>query len=193
MTTHRFYINGYGIPHNIFKDGNYQSYFTTIIMYVLWIVKPGDRIVFYLSGGATDPRRPHMTEAREMYQLLREFIAMQPKLSDMDIAIEMIDDAIDSRTGLEGLLRRVEPDTDVSIFCEWTRQDLVRIIAWKYFTNAQVLPVAFEGTNRSNRLKRLPRTLLGSAGLYSELARRLELRQRRAFIDRVAAARPPVS
>ncbi len=175
-----------GIPELPLEDANLYNYFSRGI----FLANSVDTLC-HLAGGATDPSRPNETEAETGARVLRERLHIPERL------ISAHPQGIDAREVLEHHARNIPTGSPITIFCAWTHQDLVRFHALRLFgERAQVVPLAFPTDVQSEsaqawrvRLKRVPRTLLGIAGVYIPLARAVELLLRRRHM-REMASRP---
>lgn len=150
-----FFIFGYGVPKNIFKDENYNQYlklaFNTIFdLAVKWGIRQ-PLVVF--CGGRTDCFKPyHRTEAEEMrklFQVICHRTAVRSWTTDWRLltqthALSTVENLLESVRLLKR--KKFKPDR-VFIFCEQTRSHRVRTLAKKIFGSQQkitVVPVDFD-------------------------------------------------
>ena len=132
------YANGYGVPGDP-HDQNYGRYLTRILRASL---SPGFKTIFILAGGATNPGRPDMSEARYM---LDRLTADHGPIIDR-FTFRLLEDGRDVETNLCGL-RRICKEFEfpvVTLYCEWARQDYFRFLAHQLIPNALVEPVIFD-------------------------------------------------
>ena len=174
----------YGIPQNPLTDQSYDNYFTR----VLREVEEGETI--YVGGGATDPGRPMLTEAGVAVEMLRK--------------LNYTGTVIASETGLDvqGVFKNLSDNlkkSPVRIFCAYTHKDLVEFLVRRHFSDAQVITLPFpaelaEKPAKSMYLRamRIPRTLLGIAGVYVPWARRFEQLLRARHMRKMATPRRDV-
>lgn len=184
------FVNGYGVPDDIIADRNYQLYFGAIRAYIMAVTQQGDTVRMYLSGGATDLRRPQLTEAGEMRRYLAYIVEEAGCFADRKLNVRCIEDAIDTREGLCSLQKEVGRHEVVVIFCEWTRQDRVRMFAGLLFSKARVVPIPFAHISVLRRLREVPRTILARLAWHSDALRHLELAFRHDYLARMAADEP---
>ncbi|NBS69367.1 hypothetical protein EBT31_10715 [bacterium] len=169
----------YGIPRNPMTDSNYYNFFRWGLLHL-----PQDAVIL-LGGGATDPGHSSATEAEVAKEILHR------RLHVPDERIHAIPRGLDAREVLEIHASKIPRDSRVTIFCAWTHQDLVRFHARRLFgERAKIVPLAFPAHMPSGsvqawilRLRRVPRTLLGMAGVHLRRVRALELWLRRRHME----------
>ncbi len=160
-------------------DSNYYNFFCWGLFRL-----PRDAVIL-LGGGATDPSRPSLTEAATAKEILHR------RLHVADERIHAIPRGLDAREVLELMAEVVSASSKIVIFCAWTHQDLVRFHACRLFgERVEIVPLAFPAHVPSGsvqawilRLRRVPRTLLGMAGVHLRRVRALELWLRRRHIE----------
>lgn len=159
----------YGIPRKPLTDSNYYNYFS----WALAKMETGEAI--YIGGGATDPSRPTLTEAETAVEILTG------RLNVTNGRIVASKQGLDAREVLE-CLGKITSGSHIQIFCAESHQDLVRFLAWWIFRDrAIIVPLPFPANLAKKparsmylRAMRIPRTLLGIAGVYMSPARKLE-------------------
>lgn len=151
-----FLIPGYGIPKNILKDENYNIYLKTVFnkIYNLTVKHKISRPIIILNGGHTDCHKPYRrTEAGEMHKFLKNFIkspVLQQITKDWVWLCEK-----KSISTLENLLysqeifskKKMEVKTDLYIFCEQTKERVIKALVKKVFAKrykTQVIPIDFD-------------------------------------------------
>ncbi|PIY62685.1 hypothetical protein COY93_02520, partial [Candidatus Uhrbacteria bacterium CG_4_10_14_0_8_um_filter_58_22] len=147
-----------------------------------WSSTTGLPVGIYLAGGATNPNRPDRTEAGEMERWFRaQEFADEPD-------IRLIDQPIDLLGNLKELQRQVGRDTELVLFCEWSRQDWMCFLVDRMFSNAHVVPIKFDGgMNWLSRPRQLLRLPVKVASYYSPTIRQyVWLPLRRRFMKRQA-------
>ena len=184
-----YLINGYGVPNDILSDGNYDRYLSACASLIELSERTGGHHLeeeiaafmrgeglpqcaptIYLAGGSTNVHFPDRTEAGEM---VRWFLAHGLVSSSATFCV--VPGALDARGNLELLRNDVGRDAQVTIFCEYARQDLMHFLANRLFRHAVVIPIAFDGGPYKNplaRLRQLARLPLRIAAWYSPWVRR---------------------
>lgn len=152
-----FIILGYGVPKNILSDGNYGHYlpitFNTIYeASIRGAAKP----VVVFSGGPTDIFKPYRrVEATEMARFFREQLKkLPPRQRNWRMYSEQ-----KSLSTLENLLfakdllkKQRVTGSNITIFCEATREHRVSVLAKRLFGkhySLHVVPIDFDTS--SNR------------------------------------------
>ena len=164
-----FYVNGYGVPKDVFADGNYVRYLQRVLAWAETAAAPVD---VYFAGGATDPAQPDKTEAGEMERLARSML--HERCRDL-VAFHCVTEATDLLGNVRAFARVLPPDAGITMFCEYARQDRVRFLAGRYFPGCTVVPVAFDermGNPTVARLRELPNSALIIGGWISPLFKR---------------------
>lgn len=145
-----FAIPGYGIPADMAHDENYRTYlhvaFNTIIARA-----GGKPAIVTLHGGPTNCTPPFKgTEAAVMATTLRKLASrpfVKPQTKQWSIVRE-----VKSLSTLQNILylkeiadaQKLSPK-DVTVFCEWTRERRIRLLARKIFGRAvEVVPIDFD-------------------------------------------------
>jgi hypothetical protein len=179
-----FFINGYGVPDDILRDGNYGAYLMECLRTIV-VFSQGEPVEIHLGGGATDVNSPGRTEAGEMAR----WLATNEFDYDVELLLSQalflpISRTIDARENLEALQERIGRGTQVGIFCEHARQDWMQVLALRLFDDATVFPIDFDaGRSKYARLLHAAKLPMRILGLYSDtVRRRIELPLRRAFI-----------
>ncbi|OGM01098.1 hypothetical protein A2480_02930 [Candidatus Uhrbacteria bacterium RIFOXYC2_FULL_47_19] len=195
-----YYVNGYGVPGDIFSDENYQTYLIACLSPMVRSMRgqrriladaifglsgalsSTDRPVVYLAGGATNPCYSDRTEAGEMLRWA-EHNGFGDKFD-----FRLIDQPSDLQGNLRELQRKSGRNAELIIFCEWARQDYMRFLVDRLFVNARVVPIRFDaGMNWLSRPRQLLRLPVKVAGYYSPTIRELiQLPLRRRFMRRQA-------
>jgi len=172
-----YYVNGYGVPRNILWDCNYSAFLAKALFPLV-----DSRSIVYLAGGATNPCYPDRTEAGEMLRWAEH--------NGLCVTIDfyLINRSIDLQGNLLGLLQETGRDIELVLFCEWARQDYMRFLVGRMFSNAKVVPIKFDaGMDWLSRPRQLLRLPVKVAGYYSPTVRRLvQLPLRRRFMRRQA-------
>jgi hypothetical protein len=143
-----YYLQGYGVPRDIFKDQNYTTYLGIVFNYIysetrLRKVSP----VIYLAGGLTDTFKPYRrTEAGEMRKLLARMtfrLELKKKIASWRYA--ELKDCYSTVEGLLALKNKIDQKISVVIFGEATRADRMGVLAQKIFgRRAKVVGVDFD-------------------------------------------------
>lgn len=150
-----FLIFGYGIPKNILKDENYNFYLKMVFNRIYDITTKSNitNPIIICTGGETDMYKPYeRTEAEEMIRLL-EKLATRPFLKKVTKNWQFIPEK-KSLSSLENLLYGAEiikkkniKKPKVFIFCEQTREKIIKILANKILNNnysIKVIPIDFD-------------------------------------------------
>jgi len=150
-----FLVFGYGIPKNILKDENYNFYLKMVFnqIYELVIKNGINDPIIICSGGKTDMYKPYKrTEGAEMVKLIKS-IAKRPFLKQVTKDWLFIPEKTSLST-LENFLnckailkKRGIQNTNLSIFCEKTRERRIKRLAKETVDkdyNFQVLPIDFD-------------------------------------------------
>lgn len=168
--TQIFYVNGYGVPKNVFTDKNYLHY----VQYVVSSAETADApVTVYFAGGATDPAQPGKTEAGEMERLAGTLL--HTRYRDR-VTFRLITEATDLLGNFRAFVHRLPGDVAITVFCEHTRQDRVRFLCWRMLPEAIVVPVQFNKKMMFPllaRLRELPNTVLLVGGWLSPTFKRL--------------------
>ena len=149
-----FLILGYGVPEDIFKDGNYARYLKAALDNFL--KKENDRrnglIVF--SGGMTDMFEPYeRSESREMKRYFESLlkgtaVTQNWKILNEEASLSTLENLIFTKD----LLEREEVLCEtLTIFFEITREKRVRTLAKKVFPEANITFIAIDFDQTSNR------------------------------------------
>lgn len=151
-----FLINGYGVPKDIFTDGNYQTYLNVAFntMFDLTQQNPGAKPLIIFSGGPTDCFRPYRrTEAGEMAKYFRALIRQRPAAKPVTRRWQIVLQAR-AVTAVENLVYEKEiierkrlKNAHVYYFSEYKRGDRSKILAQKAFGKSHrltVVPVDFD-------------------------------------------------
>lgn len=147
---HLFAIPGYGIPDDIAHDENYRTYlnvaFNTIVARAV-----GKPAVITFHGGPTRCTPPFKgTEATVMAAMVQK-LASRPFVRPQTKQWTFVREA-KSLSTLQNILylkdivdaQKVHPK-NVTIFCEWTRERRIRLLAKKIFGCAvEVVPIDFD-------------------------------------------------
>lgn len=164
-----FYVNGYGVPRDVLTDANYRHYVQYVISYAETSDAP---VLIYFVGGATDPAQPDKTEAGEMERLAETLI--RPDRRDR-LTLRLITEATDLPGNIRAFAHRLPAGEQVTVFCEYARQDRMRFLVHRMLKGAKVVPVAFDqkmGNGILARLRELPNSFLMIGGLMSPLFKR---------------------
>jgi hypothetical protein len=177
------------------RDPVYSAYTCGILNHADMESKRGgghslDGVPIYIPGGATDPSLPDITEAESLRSFFQYFDDGRHKL-------HIHPHGLDAREALEGLSEVIPGEVRfLAVYAAYTHCDLVRCAIRRAFPAQRtlVIPREFPQGLRGSaavwkRLLRVPRTLLGVAGYYSESVRNLE-RDLRADFMRKHAAHP---
>jgi hypothetical protein len=159
-----FYVNGYGVPKNIHEDAGYVRYIQRVLVEAEIAGVP---VVVYFAGGATDPAQPHKTEAGEMLLLAEE---LQRASCRDRVSFQTITEATDLLGNFRALGHRLTKGVDLTVFCEYARQDRVHFLVRRMFPGATVNPIPFDegmGNPLLARLRQLPNTALMVGGWIS--------------------------
>lgn len=128
-----FAIFGYGVPKNIFDDGNYSRYLSAVFNHIYDLANGGEAVVFF-TGGKTDCFKQYMrTEALEMKKLFKS-LADLPAVKKKTNGWKYITES-KSISGLENILytagylkkNNITSGT-VHVFCEYTRKKRIEKI-----------------------------------------------------------------
>ncbi len=183
-----FCVNGYGVPLDIMSDELSLRYLSRVVRIARRAPGP---LRLYLAGGATDPMRPSVTEAAEMERAVRWLLDLNRVEPDRFLVKHI--EGTDLLGNLEGLVRCEGREVRAVVFCEYARQDRVRILCRFLLPNARVEPVAFDsamGRPFFARLRHLPGTVLAVGALLSPaFKRRVFDPLRRLHMARAAARR----
>lgn len=134
-------ILGYGVPKNMSQDLNYQMYLRTILN-KMFDIKSSDReaeMMIIFCGGCTDMTPPYgRTEANEMKKCFTPLLT-RPIFAPLRHRLRMLTEreslsTIESFVNAKRLIkdRRFRPNV-LTIFCERTRENRVRILANEVF------------------------------------------------------------
>ncbi len=159
-----FYVNGYGVPKDVFADENYARYLRCVLAWAETADAPVD---VYLVGGATDPAQPDKTEAGEMKRLAETMV--RPSYRDR-ITFQVVTEGADLLGNLRALERRLDRASNLTVFCEYARQDRMRFFCSRLFPGARVIPVMFDGGMGDPivaRLRELPNLAAAIGGWFS--------------------------
>lgn len=150
-----FLILGYGVPKDMSKDDNYNTYLKTALnkIYDLAIVNQAERPTIILSGGHTDMYKPFKrTEAGEMLKFIKNHIS-KSTLKNIAKHWQFITEA-KSISSLENLINTKEileskriTDKTLYIFCEQTREKRIKKLAGKIFGKIfkiSIIPIDFD-------------------------------------------------
>lgn len=119
-----YLVLGYGVPEDVFTDGNYGTYLR-IVLNIVWNDTAKNKIVLF-AGGPTDMRPPYRrTEAGEMLKFFRKW-AQRRELRDTVESWHVASNdrslgVPNSLTWFVEYLTRVDFDHTV-VFCEKTRR-----------------------------------------------------------------------
>lgn len=150
-----FIVLGYGIPKDIEKDINYQTYLALVFNYIYESSK-FEKCTVITSGGETDIVIPYKrTEAGEMIKVLKE-LTNRPFIKSAGKYWKFYQEP-KSLSSLENLLFAGKLITqnklsanEIIIFCEHTRLNRIKKTAKKIFASA-VKVVSFDFDISSNR------------------------------------------
>lgn len=177
----------YGISQGDAVDENYIRYFGGVLDRLKERDSEAPPLI-YLGGGATDPSRPHLTEAGTAQDIFMRMGVSRARL-------RVHPHGLDARDALKFLSLEVSRNVKtVKVFCASTHQDLVWFLARKAFAEkrVEIVPLPFPaGQNSAKallvRIARLPRVALGVAAWHSPRARQIERWLRRRHMRRAAA------
>lgn len=164
-----FYVNGYGVPVDIHMDDGYVRYVRRVLTEAETADAP---VLVYFAGGATDPAQLHKTEAGEMYALAKELLRADRRDR---VSFETITEATDLLGNFRALGHRLAKGTELTVFCEYARQDRVHFLVRRMFPGASVRPIPFDeqmGNPLIARLRQLPNTILMVGGWISPVFKR---------------------
>jgi len=150
-----FLVFGYGVPKNILKDEAYNSYLKIVFNKIYGLVVKNKILepTIIFSGGKTDYYRPYKrNEADEMIRLFKalnkkSFLKKITKnwiLVPEKMALSTLGNFLYCK---EIILKRKIKKANLYIFCEQTRENRVKILAKKIFSenyNSRVIPIDFD-------------------------------------------------
>lgn len=150
---HAFLVFGYGVPRDIFKDGNYNFYLKTVFNHIYDRVTEGDiqKPVIICSGGKTDCRKPYQrTEAEEMVKFLK-LLARRSFLKKLTKDWIFVPEkrplsTLENFLFCAEFLRKKSRKADISLFCEKTREGRIKLLAKKIFPKGRIhgIPIDFD-------------------------------------------------
>lgn len=148
-----FLILGYGVPEDIFEDGNYARYLKAVFEDVSKMAGKGNKtctIIF--SGGMTDMFEPYeRSEAGEMKRYFESLIGERIDIKNWKLLTEEASlSTLENLTFTKGLLERKEVLCEaLTIFFEITREKRVRTLANEIFPNTHLafIPIDFDESN----------------------------------------------
>ncbi|MBI4653144.1 hypothetical protein HY750_02720 [Candidatus Kuenenbacteria bacterium] len=180
-----FCINGYGVPKNIFQDGNYERYLGKI-MEMINSSPDGVEITLVLCGDHTNINFPEKSEAGEMKKFFENYYSKEKRLKMVEIY------GIDGRDNLEKffhwLLGQTEKE-ELVFFCEWCRRGQMKFLTKKIFgkkwIKIKVIPVDFDQSlrRRLEPLRQFCKYPLTVFAWYFSIIRKYQLKKRQEFID----------
>lgn len=133
-----YIVPGYGIPKNILSDEHYNSYLKTVFNQIFEASQNKEALIIF-SGGNSDIFKPyHRTEAEEMRRLFmklaqRSFVAQAVKRWQIVIekkALSSLENVLNSK---QIFLKKKITFSDVTLFCEWSRQEKMKVFMKKIF------------------------------------------------------------
>ncbi len=147
-----FLILGYGVPEDIFSDENYGVYLKTVFNHIYdCSVREKITPVILCSGGLTDCYLPYeRSEAGEMVKYLKalgERFGLHEVTKDWRYLTEESSlSTLENLLNCWEMLRKNHVDySEVSIFCEKTREKRVKMVGGKIFEKkkVKVFPIDF--------------------------------------------------
>lgn len=144
-----FIILGYGIPQDITKNENYNTYLKSVFNF---IYRKSTKPIIIACGGKTDMYPPYRrTEAEEIIKFFKNFIKHRPALKKITSPWKFLAEnkslsTLENLLGAQEIIVKNKIQTkEVIIFCEYTRTNRVRRLAKKIFTaKIKIVPLDFD-------------------------------------------------
>lgn len=148
-----FLVFGYGVPKDILHDEQYRFYLSVVFNTIYEMVTKQNCAdpVILCSGGPTDMFPPYKrTEAEEMIRLLKHF-AERPFLKERTAQWTFIPEThalstLENMLNCQAIMEKEQlQDAQVTIFCEYTRQDRIQTVAKNVLQqHVAIVPIDFD-------------------------------------------------